>query len=265
MGRLIQEINSNLLILENTAIPSLLLTAIAGLAAGMVINYLADVLPETRRFSRPKCPQCETPYNLKDYLLLRKCQNCGQQRSLRTYIVLILSMIASVLLQFFPFATLSYWATLPLMIFLGTVVVIDIEHHLVLVETSLFGIFLCLVYGLILRKPLQTLLGGMNGMLIMLFFFILGTLFSFIIGRLQGKKLSEVAFGFGDVTTGTFLGLLAGWPGILGGIILALLIFAGFTILLLLWLIITKRYKAFTSAQPFVPFLIMGTIIMFYF
>jgi hypothetical protein len=98
----------------------------------------------------------------------------------------------------------------------------------------------------------------------MLFFYVLGIIFSFIIGRLKGRSLSEVAFGFGDVLAGTFLGLLAGWPGILGGIILALLIFAAFTILLLAGLILTKRYRAFTSAQPFVPFLIAGTIAMFY-
>jgi hypothetical protein len=143
-------------------------------------------------------------------------------------------------------------------------VVIDIEHRLVLAETSLFGIFLCLVYGLILHNPTKTLLGGLNGLLIMLFFYVLGIIFSFIIGRLKGRSLSEVAFGFGDVLAGTFLGLLAGWPGILGGIILALLIFAAFTILLLAGLILTKRYRAFTSAQPFVPFLIAGTIAMFY-
>ena len=141
---------------------------------------------------------------------------------------------------------------------------IDIEHHLVLAETSLFGIFLCLGYGLILRDFFHTLLGAMNGMLIMLFFYVLGILFSLIIGKLRGKKLGEVAFGFGDVTAGTFMGMLTGWPGILGGIILALLIFSVFSILLILVLFITKRYRSFTSAQPFVPFLILGAVIMFY-
>lgn len=243
---------------------SLVFAVLAGAAASFLINYLSDVLPQTRRLSKPQCPECETPYTPKDYFLLRNCQNCGQKRSLRTYIVLVGSILASVLLQFFPFANLSFWASLPLLIFLGTVVVIDVEHRLVLVETSLFGIVLCLVYGLILRNPTNTLLGGLNGFLIMLFFYVLGILFSCIVGKLQKKSIKEVAFGFGDVAAGTFLGLLTGWPGILGAIILALLIFAGFTILLLLGLFLTKRYRAFTNAQPFVPFLILGTIIMFY-
>jgi hypothetical protein len=255
---------STLLRLANTSPLSLVLTAIAGTLAGMLINYLADVLPKTRRFSKPRCPECETPFNAVDYLLLRKCPNCGKKRSLRTYIVLFGTIIASLLLQFFPFAGLSFWSTLPLMIFLGTVVVIDIEHRLVLAETSLFGIFLCLVYGLILHNPTKTLLGGLNGLLIMLFFYVLGITFSFIIGRLKGRSLSEVAFGFGDVLAGTFLGLLTGWQGILGAIIIALLAFVVFSTFLILWLVISKRYRAFTSAQPFVPFLIAGTIVMFY-
>ena len=242
----------------------LIFVILTGAAAGFLINYLADVLPQTRHLSKPQCPECETPYSDKAYLLLRKCPKCGRKRSLRTYIVLIVTNLASVLLQFFPFAGLSFLATLPLLIFLGTVVVIDVEHRLVLAETSLFGIFLCLFYGIILRNPMNTLLGGLNGLLIMLFFYVLGIVFSFIVGKLQGKSIKEVAFGFGDVTAGTFLGLLSGWPGILGAIILALLIFAGFTILLLLGLILTKRYRAFTNAQPFVPFLILGAIIMFY-
>ena len=243
---------------------TLLLTIITGAAAGYLINYLVDVLPETRRFSQPRCPECETPYSIKNYLLLRKCSECGRKRSLRTYIVLAGAVLLSVLLQFFPFANLSYWATLPLLIFLGTILVIDIEHRLVLIETSIFGILICLVYGMILRSPTRTLLGGLNGMLIMLFFFVLGIIFSFIIGKLRGQTLSEVAFGFGDVFAGTFLGFLTGWPGILGAIIMALLIFVVFSVVLLLVLIITKRYRAFTSAQPFVPFLILGAIIMFY-
>jgi len=243
---------------------TLIFTVITGAASGYLINYLADVLPETRRFSQPQCPECETPYNIKDYLLLRKCPECSQKRSLRTYTVLVGTVLISILLQIYPFANLSYLATLPLMIFLGTVLVIDIEHRLVLIETSILGVFLCLVYGLLLHNPYRTLLGGLNGLLIMLFFFVLGIIFSFVIGKVKGKTLSEVAFGFGDVFAGTFLGLLTGWPGILGAIIMALLIFVVFSVVLLLVLIITKRYRAFTSAQPFVPFLILGAVIMFY-
>lgn len=250
--------------LGNLNIVHLILVAIVGLASGYLINYLADVLPKTRRFSKPDCPDCETPYNDKDYLLLRKCPNCGHKRRPRTYIVLVGAVLASILLRLYPFSELSFLTNLPLMIFLGTIVVIDMEHRLVLIETSLFGIALCLMYGLILRKPTQTFLGGLNGFLFMLVFYVLGIIFTALVGKLRGKNISEVAFGFGDVFAGTFLGLLTGWPGIMGAIILALLIFAVFSILLILGLFITKRYRSFTSAQPLVPFLVLGAVIMLY-
>ena len=98
----------------------------------------------------------------------------------------------------------------------------------------------------------------------MLAFYVLGMVFSKIIGNLRGREIGEVAFGFGDVCAGTFLGLLAGWPGIVGAIFIAILAFTTFSIVLLLGLFLTNKYIAFTNAQPFVPFLLFGTIMILY-
>jgi len=204
---------------------SLILITIAGWVAGSLINYFADVLPLTRRLTRPLCPECNQPYSIKDYFFARKCSNCGRRRPTRSIIVLIGAILCSVLLQFFPFAYLSFWATLPIMIFLVAILVIDIEHRLVLIEMSIIGILLFLIYGVILRGFSRTLLGGLGGLLIMLAFYFLGIVFSKIVGKLRGRQINEVAFGFGDVCAGTFLGLLAGWPWIIGAIIIALISF----------------------------------------
>ena len=96
----------------------------------------------------------------------------------------------------------------------------------------------------------------------MLAFFILGIVFSKIVGMLRGIKVGEVAFGFGDVFAGTFLGLLVGWPLIAGAIVVGLLIFSVFSIVYLGVLIITKRYKAFNNPLPLTPFLILGALVM---
>jgi len=134
-----------------------------------------------------------------------------------SFFVLITSVIACVLLSFFPFHGLSFWATIPLLIYLGVIVVIDLEHRLVLIETSLFGLILMLAYGFTFHGLLNALRGALGGMLIMLALFLLGMAFGKVVGILRHKAISEVPFGFGDVVFGTILGLLCGWPAIAAG------------------------------------------------
>jgi len=177
--------------------------------------------------------------------------------------VLLGSITICILLQFFPFSNLSLWATLPILAFLGVVMVIDIEHRLVLFETSVFGLVLFLIYGLILRNWLGTISGALIGFLIMLVFYYLGIGFTKLVGKLRKQEVQEVALGFGDVFAGTFLGLLAG-PSIIGGIVIAILAFGAFSLVLILALLLSKRYRSFANAQPFAPFLILGVIATFY-
>ena len=95
-------------------------------------------------------------------------------------------------------------------------------------------------------------------------FFLLGLGFTRLVGKLRGRTISATAFGFGDVTAGTVLGLLTGRPGILGAIIIALLSFGALSLVYLLVLIVTRRYRSFASALPFAPFLVLGVVVMFY-
>lgn len=243
---------------------SMIFTIIVGVFTGILIIYLTDVLPRTRRLTQPVCWECDQPYNIKDYLLIHKCPNCGHRRSARSVIILIGTILCSLLLQFFPFANLNFWATLPILIFLGVILVIDIEHRLVLFETSLFGFVLFTIYGIIFRGFSGTFFGALGGLLIMLLFYITGIIFSKIIGKLRHREISEVAFGFGDVMAGTFIGLLAGWPAIVGVIIFAIIAFSAFSLILIISLLLSKRYQAFAKALPFTPFLILGVITIFY-
>jgi hypothetical protein len=243
---------------------SIILSPFMGLLIGVLINYFADVLPESRRLIQPVCRRCSHPYSLKAYLLFRKCKNCREARSLRGYLVLGAAVLFSVLVRFFPFYTLGYWETLPVMLFLGVIIVIDIEHHIVLVQTSLVGIILFMIYGSLMHGFLKALYGGLAGLAVTLGFFLLGVVFTKFLGKLRGKSVNEVAFGLGDVFAGTFLGLLAGWPAIIGGIIAAILIFGAYSVIFLIVLLSSKKYRAFASAQPFTPFLILGVILIFY-
>ena len=131
-----------------------------------------------------------------------------------------------------------------------------------LFETYLFGLVICFVYGWILHGFTAALLGGLGGLGIMLVFFFLGALFSRVVGALRGHKVLEIVFGFWDMIEGTLLGLLTGWPLIIGAITLGLLGFAAFSIPYLLVLLLTKRYSAFGNALPLTPFLILGAVVM---
>jgi hypothetical protein len=253
--------NQNNLIID---LPMIILSAIIGGVIGLLINYISDVLPHSRQLTKPTCNHCQQPLTLKEYLFQRKCPHCGSRRSLRFILVMLLSMACCVLLRFFPFANLGFWASLPILIFLELVVVIDIEHHLVLVQTSLVGLILFAIYGVILHGLSRTLFGALGGLLITLGFYLLGMVFTKFMGKLHNRDVSEVAFGFGDVFVGTFLGLLTGWPSIVGAIILAILIFGAYSLIFLLSLLLSKRYRAFANPQPFAPFLILGAILLAY-
>jgi len=243
---------------------SLIINIIVGGLVGLLINYLSDVLPATRRFTRPVCKNCSQAYPIGDYLTFKKCPNCGTNRSKRTYIVLVISIAICILLNSFPFSTLSFWATLPILTFLGVIVVIDVEHRVVLLETSIVGIALCLVYGIILHGLPRTLVGGLVGFLITILFYLLGIAYVKIAGKLRHKVIDEVAFGFGDVSAGTFLGLLLGWPSVFGAITVAIFAFGAYSLIYILTLLRSKRYEAFASALAFTPFLVLGTIVVFY-
>lgn len=241
----------------------LIIYAVIGGLIGVVINYLADVLPRTRKFSKPVCPHCEKPYTLKGYLISFKCQNCGAKPSPRSFVVLIASILAAVLVGIFPLGGLNFWLTIPILIFLGVVLVIDIEHHAVLIETSIAGLILFAIYGYFIQGLLITGIGGLAGCLIMLAIYFFGIFFSKTMAKIRKEENSEPGMGFGDVYVGAFMGLFAGWPWVVGMIIIAVIVSGLYSFIYLLVKSIRKDYQAY-STIPYAPFLILGAIAIFY-
>jgi len=239
------------------------INVVVGALIGLLINYLADVLPITRKFSRPICLNCGKPFTFRDYLFSFKCSKCGNKTSIRVIVVLLLSIVCSVMIEFFPFANLGFWATLPLLLFLGVILVIDIEYRVVLKETSYIGLMLMFGYGIYLHGFLPTLFGGLAGLLIMLGLYFLGILFNKLMGRIRGQQIEEVALGFGDVYVTTFLGFLTGWPAIIAVLILAILASGVFSLFYILVKSILHKYQSF-SAIPYTPFLILAAVAIFY-
>lgn len=248
-----------------------ILPLFAGLAAAGLVNYLADTLPHTLRLTRPVCAgaECHQPFAWRDYLLLRRCQTCGRRRGGRFLLVILLLTSASIYLWSAPPDRLGYWPGLLLFAYLLLVALIDLEHRLILRPLSLVGLVLCGAGGLLLHGWQSTLFGLLAGFGIMFIFYLVGMLFTRLRARRLGQdpKEAEEAFGSGDVTLGSLLGLLLGWPLIWGGLLLGLLLYGLISLFLILGLALLRRYQqhAWTMFLPLGPGFILVALLMIYF
>ncbi|MBM3144118.1 MAG: hypothetical protein FJ010_03935 [Chloroflexi bacterium] len=236
-----------------------------GWLGGMVVNYLSDILPHERRLAAPICMICGEKQPWWNYLVWpRRCPACGGRRRLRVWIVEIIYIGVSVWLWISPPVRLGAWVGIALMLYFGVVVVIDMEHRLILHPVSWTGALLGLAVGSWLHGLTPTLIGGAAGYGLMLILYGLGFLFARGVARFRGEPIEEVALGFGDVNLSGVLGLLLGWPGIIGGLILAILLGGVVSFFYLLVTLLLRRYRVFT-AIPYGPFLVCGAIGLLYF
>ncbi len=248
---------------------TLIFPILLGWFAGIIINYLADVLPMTRRFSQPACPQCGAPFTWKDYLLFQGCIN-GHKRTTRLWVVQIAILAISVYIWFQPSSKIGYGLGLFLIIYFGVVFVIDMEHRLILHPTSIFGSLLGLVVGFISNGTGTTLLGGLGGFLIMLALYYFGVLFSRLrANRLQARGQAadnEEALGAGDVILAAILGFMLGWPLIWFSLLLGILLGGVFGLLLIVFMLVIRKYRenVFMVFMPYGPFLILSAFFIIF-
>jgi leader peptidase (prepilin peptidase) / N-methyltransferase len=249
---------------------TLVIPLILGWLSGWLVNYLADVLPVTRSFSRPACPHCQTPYRWGDYLLFRNCASCGKRRGMCALFVQAALTVVPVLLWIFPRPGFPFILAFILFIYLSLVFVIDLEHRLILHPVSLIGAVLALGIGIYLRSRTSilhgittTLIGGAVGFGIMLVFYFIGEWYVRYMSKKRGTSTDEVALGFGDVNLSGILGLLLGWPAISVGLLFAVLAGGLISLFIIVGMLLTKKYKAFT-AIPYAPFLILSALYLLY-
>ncbi len=163
-----------------------------------------------------------------------------------------------------PSPNLGLWGGILWLMYFGLVVVIDLEHRLILHPVSLIGGVLGVIFGSVNHGFLNTILAGAVGFGIMLVFYMFGNLFIKILSSRRGEEIDEVALGFGDVNLAGVIGLLLGWPGVLAGVFLAIIIGGIISGVFLLIQIFRKRYEAF-QALPYGPFLVISALLLLYF
>jgi len=236
-----------------------------GWLAGSVINYLSDMLPHTRRLGTPFCVECKLPINFQNYFIWpRVCSNCHRRRSVRVWIVEILFILSSVWLYKYPPENLGYYFGLLLLTYFGVVTVIDLEHKLILHPVSFAGAILGLIIGIKLHGFISTILGGAVGFGIMLALYYLGFLVLRLMAKIRDHPINEVALGFGDVNLSGVIGLILGWPGILPGLIIAILIGGITSLFYMIFMASSHKYSS-SLALPYGPFLIASAVLLLYF
>jgi len=234
---------------------------ILGLFGGSLVNYLADVLPATRRIGQPVCWNCHTRLSWRDYILFLKCPTCGKSRANRTYIVQLLILLMTVYLWLVPPRLIEFPLAFILLLYLMLVATIDIEQRLILHMTSIAGALIGLAIGIHLHGIVVTLIGGAVGFGIMLAFYFLGEVFVRYMSKRRNEAIDEVALGFGDVNLAGITGLLLGWPGIILGLMFTILAGGLISLLVVVVMLIRRQYKAF-SAIPYGPFMILSIFVL---
>ena len=166
---------------------------------------------------------------------------------------------------------LIFW--LIYMAIFALVVVIDIEHKLILFVVIIPSAILAIVDAFLTTvlpdsfgmKPPDlpaSLLGGALGFLMFFMLYNGGALFTYVLGKMRGEKINEVAFGYGDVMMATVSGLILGWgPFIIAIIVIIFLGAFGAAIYLISRRLLGQRYSAYT-ALPYGPYIVAGTILM---
>ena len=225
--------------------------------ASFMINHLCEVLPRYQKFfsqehsSHALLPTHTEPNNLQPHARSQR------RKLLRAIFIFPLSFAFIHLLIGLP--PKSFILITILYIYLATVAIIDIEHHLILDQTNLLGLILLASIGIISNGLSPTLLGATASLSLAGCVYALGLLFA---RWLRADQDIAEAFGLGDVILSGLLGLLLGWPDILPGLMLGCLLGGGFAIL---WLTYRRLIWKETAAQymPYAPFLIAGCMIIY--
>lgn len=242
-----------------------ILAGFIGWAIGIVVNYVADVLPLRRRLVRPFCIACDQPQRWVGYAFWpRRCTKCGRRRSGRVWVLEIIYILLAIWLWRMPVEKLGFWGGMLLLAYFGVVVVIDIEYRLIMHPASIVGAALALIMGVYLHGLVDSLLGGLAGFGAMWLLYMFGILIMRLISHMRGQAIGDVALGFGDVNLSGVLGLLLGWPAILVGLLLAVLLAGIVSLIYLIIMLALRRYRLFT-ALPYGPFLIAGAGLIIFF
>ncbi len=257
-----------------------LLAAFAGIIAGAVVNALADDLPQRRPVRLPHYPD-DTPRpvsawsGLMAFLLGQRTSASGARLSWRYPLTELLTAGLMVLTVYVSQSRtdVSTLQTVFWCIFMAALVlitVIDVEHRLILFVVINPLAVLVVIEALLTPEraapsPVDALIGGAVGYGVFFLLFNGGALFTYILGKLRGQPIDEVAFGYGDVMLAGVSGLMLGWQALIFSIFITVFLGAfGALVYIFYRRFSPKGYTAF-SPIPYGPYIVIATVLMLLF
>lgn len=257
---------------------TLILLFLLGVIAGGVVNVLADDLPLRRRPRLPHYPD-DTPRPVSGWLGLLAFA-LGQRRSpagaalswrhplveLGTGALFALTFVQTVTRPEVNAPQMAFFLVYMALFMLITV--IDLEHRLILFVVMIPSYVIALLDAALtpLRPDLgSALLGGVLGFAVFFLFYVGGFAFTWLIGRLEGRQISEVAFGYGDVMLIALSGLILGPGPLLLTIFITVFLGAAGAILYLVVRRLRGKHTAMFTPLPYGQYIVIATVIMLLF
>ncbi len=242
-----------------------ILIIVFGYAAGAAVNFVSDWYYVRRQFLGD--------YTVKELHLAGWVKYLSWPFSVRTLplahkIRVLLVEAIYILLAFWLWFDrpdrVELWWGVPVIIYFGIVIVMDVEFRVVLHPISIAGAVLGALVGVYLRGPWVTLLGGAVGFSVMFLLYKFGEIFMNWVNRKRDERIDEVALGYGDVNMSGVVGLFLGYPPIVLGLLFAIFIAGFVSILFIVISLVIRRFRAF-AAMPYAPFLALAALVMLFF
>ncbi len=258
---------------------TLILMGLLGIFTGGIINALADDLPRRQNLRFPHYPD-GTPRPLSAWLGItafltgQRTSPAGARLSWRyplaeiaTAGLMLLTLLITGNDQDVS-ATQQVFYLIYMSIFV-LITVIDFEHRLILFVVIIPSVIIALLDAIITptqSKPdlRDALLGGLIGFGVFFLLYLGGILFSYVVAKLQGYDLPEVAFGYGDVMLAGLCGIILGWQPLIFAMFITVFLGAFGALVYLAGRKIVGRYDMFTPL-PYGPYIVLGTLIMLLF
>jgi leader peptidase (prepilin peptidase)/N-methyltransferase len=233
-----------------TEIFPLILVGLLGLLASFFANFIVDWFYIRRDFLNPEYVQEITDKGWFKYIFMPwTISSSPKIKRIRILFLHFLFVAVAIWLWIAPPQKVDFWWGF---------------GWIILHPISIAGGVLGLVFGVWFHGFINAIIGGIVGFAVMYGFYKLGELFIRWQSKRRGEEIDEIALGFGDVNIAGVIGFILGWPGIILGLFIAILVGGVVSILYLIFMAIAGRLKAF-SAIPYAPFLILGVFILLYF